>query len=56
MPLSMGVLIIGSLYWREGGRDRWRRWRLDMTSKWLVRAPIRYGRRSLNNTFTMVFS
>lgn len=56
MPLSVGVLIIGSLYWRMEGRDRWRRWRLDMDRKWLVRAPIRYGRRSKNKTYTMVFS
>lgn len=56
MPLSVGVLIIGSLYWRAEGRDRWRRWRLDMNRKWLVKAPIRYGRRSKNKTFTMVFS
>ncbi len=56
MPLKVGVLIIGSLYWREGGRDRWRRWRLDMNRKWLVKAPIQYGRRSQNGTFTMVFS
>jgi hypothetical protein len=55
MPLSVGVLIIGSLYWRLEGRDRWRRWRLDMDRKWLVKAPIRYGRRSKNKTFTMVF-
>jgi hypothetical protein len=56
VPLSVGVLIIGSLYWRGGGRDRWRRWRLDMNRKWLVKAPIQYGRRSKNKTFTMVFS
>jgi len=56
MQLSVGVLIIGSLYWRGEGRDRWRRWRLDFDRRWLVRAPIRYGRRSRNQTFTMVFS
>jgi hypothetical protein len=56
VPLSVGVLIIGSLYWRGGGRDRWRRWRLDTNRKWLVKAPIQYGRRSQNDTFTMVFS
>jgi len=54
--LSVGVLIIGSLYWRGGGRDTWRRCRLDMNRKWLVKAPIQYGRRSKNGTFTMVFS
>lgn len=56
MPLTVSILIIGSLYWRAGGRDRWRRWRLDMDCKWLVKAPIRYGRLSKNGTFTMVFS
>jgi hypothetical protein len=56
MQLSVGILIIGSLYWRGEGRDKWRRWRLDMDRRWLVRAPIRYGRRSTNQTFTMVFS
>ena len=56
VPLRVGVLIIGSLYWRGRGRDRWRCWRLDMNRKWLVKAPIQYGRRSNNGTFTMVFS
>jgi hypothetical protein len=56
MQLSVGVLIIGSLYWRGEGRDRWRRWRLDMSHKWPVRAPIRYGRLSRTKTYTMVFS
>ena len=56
MPLTVGVLIIGSLYWRPEGRDRWRRWRLDSDNKWLVKAPIRYGRRSQNQTYTMIFS
>jgi hypothetical protein len=56
MHLTVGVLIIGSLYWRPEGRDRWRRWRLDGDNKWLVKAPIRYGRRSQNQTYTMIFS
>jgi Protein of unknown function (DUF2934) len=59
VSLSVGVLIIGSLYWNnEGGRDRWRRWRLDTDRdhESLVRAPIQYGRRSNTGTFTMVFS
>jgi hypothetical protein len=55
MPLTIGVLIIGSLYWRLKGRETWRRWRLDTGHKWLVKAPIRYGRRSQNRTYTMVF-
>src|SRR5271157_5102757 len=56
MPLTIGVLIIGSLYWELEKRDGWRRWRLDMDHKWFVRAPIRYGRLSKNHTYTMVFS
>lgn len=55
-PLRVGILIIGSLYWRGAGRDRWRRWRLDKNRKWLVKAPIQYCRRSKKGTFTMVFS
>lgn len=59
MELSVGILIIGSLYWdNEGGRDHWRTSRLDAERKWFVQAPIRYGRRakSRNDTYTMVFS
>ncbi len=59
MYLSVGILIIGSLYWDDGGgRDRWRRWRLNSERKWAVKAPIRYGRQSekRGNTYTMVFS
>jgi hypothetical protein len=55
MPLTIGVLIIGSLYWRNGKRKRWRDWRLDADRKWLVKTPIRYGRLSQNKTYTMVF-
>jgi hypothetical protein len=59
MNLSVGILIIGSLYWDdEGGRDRWRRWRINAERKWTVKAPIRYGRQSdkRGKTYTMVFS
>jgi hypothetical protein len=55
MPLTIGVLIIGSLYWRNDKRKRWRDWRLDTDHKWLVKTPIRYGRLSQNKTYTMVF-
>jgi hypothetical protein len=57
-PLVAGVLMIGSLYWGdEGGRDQWRRSRLDDTKKWYVHVPIYYGRPSYSrgNTYTMVF-
>ena len=57
MPLSGGILIIGSLLWDER-REAWRNLRLDMNSAEPVTAPIRYGRRSQTrgNTYTMVFS
>jgi hypothetical protein len=58
VTLRAGILIIGSLFWdHDGGRDRWRRWRLDADRK-RIRVPIRYGRRSPSrrNTYTMVFS
>ena len=57
--LSLGVLIIGSLYWdRDCHRRNWRRDRLDQCCKRYVRAPIRYGRRSKTRgcSYTMVFS
>jgi hypothetical protein len=44
------------LYWdTTGGRDRWRANRLQMDRAYPVKAPIRYGRRSKNGTYTMVF-
>ena len=56
--LSLGVLIIGSLYWGNSDRDKWRRERLDLESQLNVRAPIRYGRRSKTHgdSYTMVLS
>lgn len=60
MPLKVGVLIIGSLFWdSEQNRPAWRGARLDMATVQTVIAPIRYGRRSGRNrghTYTMVFS
>src|ERR1041385_2924390 len=58
-PMHVGILIIGSLYWREGERENWRKSRLEVgenLSDFLVTAPIRYGRRSQSGTYTMVFS
>lgn len=58
MGLSVGILIIGSLYWDQTcGRSRWRRKRLQAGHEWLVRVPIRYRRlsKSRGNTYTMVF-
>jgi hypothetical protein len=58
MSLSIGILIIGSLYWDSGPRQTWRNSRLLMDRALTVRAPIRYGRRSKGrgDTYTMVFS
>ena len=58
-PSSVGILIIGSLYWDTAShRKMWRRDRLDQDQGWYVRAPIRYGRQSQSrgNSYTMVFS
>jgi hypothetical protein len=61
--LTVGVLIIGSLYWEGRGgniRSQWRESRLEVGAEKesVVKAPIRYGRiaESRNNTYTMVFS
>ena len=55
---SLGVLIIGSLYWDNSAREEWRRERLDLERRQSVRAPIRYGRRSGRRgcSYTMVLS
>ena len=59
---SLGVLIIGSLYWDSecSKRVEWRK-RLcdrDVRNPQKVKVPIRYGRRSPEHdyTYTMVFS
>ena len=61
--LTVGVLIIGSLYWENGEgdiRSQWRESRLEVGAdkESVVKAPIRYGRiaKSRHNTYTMVFS
>ena len=57
--LSLGVLIIGSLYWDwDLTRKEWRANRLKPDGERFVRAPIRYGRRSSTRgrSYTMVFS
>ena len=58
MELSLGILIIGSLYWDNKLRKTWRESRLELSKKLGVYAPIRYGRKSSkrNDTYTMVFS
>ncbi len=57
--MDVGILIIGSLYWRQGERENWRRERLlvgESLSDVVIETPIRYGRRSQSGTYTMVFS
>jgi hypothetical protein len=56
MTLSVGILIIGSLFW-DPDREPWRRSRLFMEQAMTVQAPIRYGRLSEGRGhYTMVFS
>ena len=47
--------MVGSLFWAPKRKD-WRSARLDEGAPVRVKAPIRYGRLSRSNTFTMVFS
>jgi hypothetical protein len=54
--MRAAVLIIGSLLWREGSRATWRKDRLDLRGMQYVRVPIRYRRRSQNQTYTMGFA
>lgn len=62
MPYSVGILIIGSLYWDNSFRQDWRQRRLskDKEDEYPVKVPIRYGRLSTSekrrDTYTMVFS
>jgi hypothetical protein len=57
MLLRLGILIAGSLDWRnEPYRVAWRKLRLIPEDGIPVRAPIRYGRLSRSNTYTMVFA
>ena len=60
MNLSTGILAIGSVYWENNVREKWRQLRLKMDDVFSVSVPIRYGRLSTSekrkNTYTMVFS
>lgn len=57
MAWRFGILIAGSLDWRnEPYRVAWRTSRLTSDAGIPVKAPIRYGRLSRNNTYTMVFA
>jgi len=57
--LNGGVLIIGSLFWDDGGlRESWRTNSLLIGQHMSIPVPIRYGSLSgeRQNTYTMVFS
>jgi hypothetical protein len=57
MPLKIGILIAGSLYWRDvPHRARWREQCLHMDRTTAVNVPIRYGRLSRSRTYTMVYA
>lgn len=64
LNLKGGVIIIGSLLWqdhledqdKDNIRKKWRNKNLDKNSKMLVKLPIRYGKKSTGNIYTMVFS
>jgi len=58
MSKSAAILAIGSLFWStKPHRQAWRQARLSVESAIRVRAPIRYGRRSIKSgTYSMVFS
>lgn len=66
-PLNAGVVLIGSLLWQDDGnngeKDLRKDWRLNTFEsnstglhKMLVLFPIRYGRMSSGNVYTMVVS
>lgn len=54
--LKGGVLMIGSLFWDNGLRNKWRLEHLSMQEAAHVFAPIRYGRLSSSRkcTYTMI--
>lgn len=62
--MNGGALIIGSLFWQDHRDDKkkdnirkaWREEHLDKNNAIPVKLPIRYGRKSSDDVFTMVFS
>lgn len=57
MTCTVGILIVGSLYWSpEQHRQQWRSEHLKQGSQTAVSVPIRYGRLSRAGTYTMVFA
>lgn len=56
-PTRIGILIIGSLFWRGGPvRAGWRNAKLQANHAIRVKAPIHYGRMSRNATYTMTLA
>jgi hypothetical protein len=51
--MKIGILIIGSLWWRTGLRESWRTAQLNRDGMVRVKLPIRYGRKSAKGTYTM---
>jgi hypothetical protein len=58
MNLTAGILTIGSLYWDNDVREKWRQSRLKVGAAFSVTVPICYGRKAggRGDTYTMVFS
>lgn len=55
--MRLGILIAGSLYWRtEAYRVEWRSKHLNADASVAVNIPIRYGRLSSSQTYTMVYA
>lgn len=56
MKLKVGLLILGSLHWsNKPHREIWRNKYLQKGTNAVEKVPIRYGRLSSTNTYTMVF-
>lgn len=61
--MTGGVLVIGSLFWQDhlinfgdNVRKNWRDNNLSFENRIRVKAPIRYGRKSNGNVYTMTLS
>jgi hypothetical protein len=57
--LKIGYCLIGSLYWDDGEnnlRREWRKEHLLINEAVYCKVPIRYGRQSKNDHYTMVLS
>ena len=56
LRVKIGILIIGSLWWRGERRATWRASRLTIPGAVPVRTSIHYGRLSSTKTYTMTFA